>query len=488
MMHNTFAVIGAGPAGLYAADRLLRAIPDAHVDVFEKNPVPMGLVRNGVAPDHPNIKRVETVLDRILDNPRLRLFTNVHVGVGRGATADTGQKIDLTLSELRAGYTGIILATGSSHARKLAIPGSQATNFNNAVDFVSWYNSAPDAPRNWDLTTPIIAIVGGGNVALDVARMLLRSPEDLKKTDVAPSVIDRYVHSAVNEIHIFIRRGPAQAKWTPQQLRDLNSLADVTLNFSERDFQQCADELAEPGVGSLSRSQRALLHAMDRLRRIARNNSRIDPDVPTDPSERSSKHLSSAQDRQVFFHFYSQPVEAPTDDDGEVAGLITDRTHLDQHGHAIAERQNQKYWHLSAVYSAIGYLPDGLGPLPRDPETGALRNVDGRVLGADGSPLVGVYATGWAKRGARGLIADTQADARALASIVVSDLQDTTLSDPKNLLFDPITVLQERGIRYGDRQGWHRVEQAERQAGEEDGRTVAKIADRAKLVKISAAR
>ncbi len=484
-MHNVFAVIGAGPAGLYAADRILRTVHGSHVDVFEKNPVPMGLLRYGVAPDHPSIKRVQTSLDRILDNPRLRLFTGVHVGVGRGASSHADPHNDLTLSELRAGYTAVIIATGSSHGRRLVIPGSDAVNFHDAADFTAWYNSAPGAPTNWDLTTPIVAVIGGGNVALDVTRMLLCSPEELEKTDVAPSVINRYVHSAVSEVHVFVRRGPAQAKWDARQLRDLRSMPNITLNFDDRDFVQCADELEAPDAAQPDHSHKAVLRMMERLDRAERDDPGTDPDPAVDPA---AARLSSAQDRQVYFHFYSQPVEVPTDDDGEVTGLVTDRTHVDASGHAAPDGEDQRTWHLSAVYSAIGYQPDGLGSLPLEPATGALLNKDGRLVSPDGRIVRGVYATGWARRGARGLVADTQTDAHALGDLVAADVLANELPDPADPLFDPITVLRSRGVRYGGIDGWRRVEQAERQAGIASSRQKAKISDMDELERLSVAR
>ncbi len=502
MRNTAFAIIGAGPAGLYTADRLLKDIPGSRVDVFEKNPVPMGLVRNGIAPDHPASKRVGLVFDRILDNPRLRLFTNVRVGVGRGASSHADIQGDLTLSELRAGYTAVIIATGSSHARKLAIPGSDAVNFHNSDGFTAWYNSAPQARENWDLTTPIVAVIGGGNVALDVARMLLQTPDSLAQTDVAPQVIDQYVHNAVTEVHIFVRRGPAQARWIARQLRDIAALPSVTLNFDEQDFVQAAKELEAPGAAPLDRDQRAILHLTQHLARQSRDDAQTDSDEPVQPVS-SSKDPSSAQDRQVYFHFYNKPIEVPTDDDGEVTGLITDRTHIAPDGHVIADGEDQRLWHLSAVYSAIGYEPDGLGPMPRDPRTGALLNRDGRLIGPDHEIVRGVYAAGWAASGAQGFVPAQQADARRLAAVIAADLEGGEIGegavgrtsgnqesgeDTAIALFDPVAVLRSRGVDYGDLDGWHRVEQAEKDEGAARERRTAKIADPDELRRISAAR
>lgn len=480
-----FAVIGAGPSGLHAADRLVHAIAGARVDVFEKDPTPMGLVRYGIAPDHPAAARDQAALDRILDEPRIRLFTGVTVWVGRGASSHADEQGDLTLSELRAAYTAVIIATGALRSRPLAIAGTSAVNFHDSSDFTAWYNSVPGADGNWDLTTPIVAVIGGGNVALDVARMLLQSPDDLKKTAVAPNVIRDYLHSAVTEVHVFVRRGPAQVKWSAQQLRDLENLHDVTLNFDSRDFQQCKDELAESGT-PLDREQRAIVRVMERLHRKAQDATQIDPSLPTDPV--ASAKAVSPQDRQVYFHFYSEPLEMPTDEDGEVTGLLTRHVHLDGQGRPVpagdGQDGSQRLWHLSAVYSAIGYEIRGLGSLPRDPRTGALRNEDGRIASADGTPLAGLYATGWAKRGPRGLVADTLSDARELERVILSDLAKGALkaADPG---FDPATVLRSRGVRFGGISGWHRIEQAERELGSRDGRAAAKIADASRLAEIS---
>lgn len=517
-----FAIIGAGPSGVFAAERLLALFPAARIDIFEKNPVPMGLIRHGIAPDHPTAKRTEAVLDKILADSRIRLFTNVRVGIGRGASSHADQQGDLTLSELRAAYTAVVVATGASHSKQIRIPGSQASNFYRSSDFTGWYNSDPSASNGWDLTTPIVAVIGGGNVALDVTRMLLRSPEDLAATDVAPSVVDRYTHSAVTEVNVFVRRGPGQAKWSTQELRDLAALPNTTLNFDDRDFTQFHDECAQPGMPALDREQKAIVHAMERLNKRTRSNEKIDPDLPTDLSVQAEHRIVSAQDRQVYFHFYSQPVEVPVDADGEVQGLITEHTHVNPEGKAIADSDTNSdadsdsdldshhMWHLSAVYTAIGYKPALLGPLPADPTTGGLRTRDCRVIGPDSLPLAGVYATGWARRGARGLVPETRADARLLAQAISEDISSgvlsvasgesseessgTTSGTPSNAFeepsgassFDPAAVLRSRGVRFGDYVGWKRVEEAEKQLGAESGRQIAKIADSATLIRLSA--
>lgn len=501
-----FAIIGAGPSGVFAAERLLALFPAACIDIFEKNPVPMGLIRHGIAPDHPAAKRAETVLDKILADSRIRLFTNVRVGVGRGASSHADQQGDLTLSELRASYTAVVVATGASHSKQIRIPGSQASNFVGSSDFTGWYNSDPSASNGWDLTTPIVAVIGGGNVALDVARMLLRSPEDLTATDVAPSVIDRYTHSAVTEVHVFVRRGPGQAKWSTQELRDLAALPNTTLNFDDRDFTQFHDECEQPGMPVPDREQKAIVRAMERLNKRTRSNEKIDPDLPTDLSVQAEHRIVSAQDRQVYFHFYSQPVEVPVDEDGEVQGLITEHTHVTSEGKAVADADTHHMWHLSAIYTAIGYQPALLGPLPADPTTGGLRTRDCRVIGPDSLPLAGVYATGWARRGARGLVPETRTDARLLAQAISEDISSGVLSVPSEASsgessnesagvasgepsegthFDPAGVLRSRGVRFGDYAGWKRVEEAEKQLGAESGRKIAKIADAATLIRLA---
>ncbi|MBX9717335.1 MAG: FAD-dependent oxidoreductase, partial [Microbacteriaceae bacterium] len=220
------AIVGAGPAGIYAADILLkheRAF-DVSIDLFEQLPAPYGLVRYGVAPDHPRIKGIINALREVLDSGDIRIFGNVHYGT------------DMTIDDLRRHYHAVIFSTGAIRDAALDIPGIDALGSYGAADFVSWYDGHPDVPREWPLDASSVAVIGNGNVALDVARVLAKHPEDLLPTEIPDNVYQGLLASPVTDVHVFGRRGPMQVKFTPLELRELGELRDVDMVVHEEDF------------------------------------------------------------------------------------------------------------------------------------------------------------------------------------------------------------------------------------------------------------
>lgn len=221
MTQLRLAIVGAGPAGIYAADIILKAEKqfDVSIDLFDHLPAPYGLVRYGVAPDHPRIKGIITALRNVLDRGDIRLFGNVHFGR------------DLTLTDLKEHYHAVIFATGAVRDASLDIPGIDLPGSYGAADFVSWYDGHPDFPREWPLDHREVAVIGNGNVALDVARVLAKHAEDMRSTEIPVNVYEGLAASAVTDVHIFGRRGPAQVKFTPLELRELGELRDVDCSF-----------------------------------------------------------------------------------------------------------------------------------------------------------------------------------------------------------------------------------------------------------------
>jgi ferredoxin--NADP+ reductase len=221
------AIVGAGPAGIYAADILLKHERsfDVSVDLFERLPAPYGLVRYGVAPDHPRIKGIVSALREVLDSGSIRLFGNVNYGT------------DITLDDLKRHYNAVIFSTGAIKDQELDIPGIDLEGSYGAADFVSWYDGHPDVPRTWPLGAREVAVIGNGNVALDVARMLAKHPEDLLPTEVPDNVYQGLVESPITDVHVFGRRGPMQVKFTPLELRELGDMRDVDMIVHEEDFQ-----------------------------------------------------------------------------------------------------------------------------------------------------------------------------------------------------------------------------------------------------------
>ena len=218
------AVIGAGPAGIYASDILAKSDLDVSIDLFERLPAPYGLVRYGVAPDHPRIKQIIVALFRILQRGDIRLFANVEVGR------------DISVEELRQRYDAIIIATGADRDAKLDIKGVDLPQSYGAADFVSWYDGHPDYPRTWPLEARQVAVIGVGNVALDVARVLTKHLPEMITTDVPSNVAAQLAANPVEEVHVFGRRGPAQVKFTPLELRELGHVSNVDIIVSEEDF------------------------------------------------------------------------------------------------------------------------------------------------------------------------------------------------------------------------------------------------------------
>ena len=232
------AIVGAGPAGIYAADILLKAEKkfDVSIDLFEQLPAPYGLVRYGVAPDHPRIKGIITALRGVLDTGRIRLFGNVLYGH------------DITLADLKVHYNAVIFSTGAVRDADLDIPGINFDGSYGAAEFVSWYDGHPDVPRGWPLTAKEVAVIGNGNVALDVARILAKHANDLLPTDIPANVYEALAASPVTDVHIFGRRGPMQVKFTPLELRELGELRDVEIIVHDEDFDY--DEASTTAIAS----------------------------------------------------------------------------------------------------------------------------------------------------------------------------------------------------------------------------------------------
>ena len=290
------AIVGAGPAGIYAADILLKAERkfDVSIDLFEQLPAPYGLVRYGVAPDHPRIKGIITALRDVLDRGDIRLFGNVRFGE------------DITLDDLKKHYNAVIFATGAIRDTSLDIPGIDAVGSYGAADYVSWFDGHPDVPREWPLDAASVAVLGNGNVALDVSRMLAKHAEDLLVTEVPENVYEGLKASAVTDVHVFGRRGPAQVKFTPLELRELGELRDVDMVVYDEDFDY--DEASKDAVASNKQ-----VMVIDRILQSWRKRDSVN-------------NAGGTASRRLHLHFWARPVEVRTDDNGRVAALVYERT------------------------------------------------------------------------------------------------------------------------------------------------------------------
>ncbi|MEV4051202.1 FAD-dependent oxidoreductase [Amycolatopsis sp. NPDC049688] len=437
--------MGAGPAGIYAADILDKSDADVSIDLFERMPAPFGLIRYGVAPDHPRIKGIVTALEKVLSKPNVRLLGNIDYGT------------DIKLDELREFYDAVIFSTGASADRALDIPGIDLDGSYGAADFVSWYDGHPDVPRTWPLTASSVAVLGVGNVALDVARILAKTADELLTTDIPDNVYQGLRQSPVTDVHVFGRRGPAQAKFTPLELRELDHSPNVEVIVYPEDI-----EFDEGSIAALRASKQ------------------IDMVVKT--LQEWAIREPGTRPRRLHLHFFHSPVSV-LGSDGRVTGLRTERTELTGDG-SVRGTGEFHDWDVQAVYRAVGYLSSHLPELPFDHVAGVVPNQAGRVLDLDENQLPGVYVTGWIKRGPIGLIGHTKGDAAETIASLLADAD--TLTPPKYTSPDAILdFLGARGIPFTTWDGWGRLDAHEKALGSAAGRERIKVVEREEMTRVS---
>ncbi len=442
------AIVGAGPAGIYAADILLkheRAF-DVSIDLFEQLPAPYGLVRYGVAPDHPRIKGIINALRDVLDSGDIRIFGNVRYGV------------DLTLDDLKRHYNAVIFATGAVRDAALELPGIDAVGSYGAADFVSWFDGHPDVPREWPLEAESIAVIGNGNVALDVARMLVKHPSDLEPTEIPDNVLAGLRASPVTDVHVFGRRGPMQVKFTPLELRELGELRDVDMIVHDEDFDY--DEASQRAIESNKQ-----ITVIDRIF-----------------TQWRQRETGSAS-RRLHLHFYAKPLEIVTDDNGRVAAFRYERTEPDGQG-GVRGTGEVREVPVQSLYRAVGYFGSPLDGIPFDDRHGVIPNHEGQVLGDDNDVMPGVYATGWIKRGPVGLIGHTKSDAMETIQHLVTD-QASWWNPAEPEEQSVLDLLHSRGVLFTDLEGWHRLDAHEQQLGAARGRERIKVVPRDEMIRIS---
>ncbi|MFN3707473.1 FAD-dependent oxidoreductase [Microcella sp.] len=441
------AIVGAGPAGIYAADILLKHERsfDVSIDLFDRLPAPYGLVRYGVAPDHPRIKGIINALREVLDSGDIRVFGNVNYGT------------DITLDDLKRHYNAVIFATGAIKDADLTIPGIDLDGSYGAADFVSWYDGHPDVPREWPLDAQSVAVIGNGNVALDVARILAKHPQDLVPTEIPDNVHAGLEASPVTDVHVFGRRGPMQVKFTPLELRELGELNDVDMIVYDEDFDY--DDASKAAIQSNKQ-----LFVIDKVF-----------------SQWRARETGSAS-RRLHLHFYAKPVEV-LGSDGRVSAFRYERTRPDGAGGVVGTGEFREV-PVQAVYRAVGYFGSPLDGIPYDERHGVIPNHEGQVLADDNALMPGVYATGWIKRGPVGLIGHTKSDAMETIKHLVKD-QGSWWQPAEPDEQAVLDLLQSRGVLFTDLEGWHRLDAHERELGEARGRERIKVVPRDEMVRIS---
>ena len=443
------AIVGAGPAGIYAADILSKADVDVSIDLFERLPAPFGLVRYGVAPDHPRIKQIVVALQKVLSRGDIRLLSNVDYGT------------DLTLEDVRRFYDAVVFSTGAIRDAPLPLPGVDLEGCFGAADFVSWYDGHPDHPRHWPLEATSVAVLGAGNVALDVARMLAKHADDLLPTEIPQNVYDGLKASKATDVHVFARRGPAQAKFSPLELRELGHVRDVDVIVHPEDFE--FDE------GSM-----AAIQGSNQTKQVVKT-----------LTDWTLKEGDGTASRRLHLHFLHAPKEV-LGADGRVTGLRTERTRLTGDG-TVEGTGDLHDWDVQAVYRAVGYFGSPVPGLPFDDLAGVVPNHEGRVLTPEGEHLAGVYATGWIKRGPVGLIGHTKSDAsetiRHLVADVTAEGAQPTATDPEPDAV--LELLRGRGVDVLTWNDWEVLDAYERLLGEPHGRERVKVVSREDMVRYS---
>ena len=446
------AIIGAGPAGMYAADSIFgRAeLSNSRVDLFDRVPTPFGLVRYGVAPDHLSIRSVRDTLDRSLDNPGLRFFGGVEIGDGEGR---------IRLNTLRSLYDAVILTYGAATDRPLGIPGEDTPCSISATEFVRWYTGHPDTDPDAFVAllseARSVAILGVGNVAVDVARVLAKTRAELEHTDMPEHVLAALDGSGIEQIHLIGRRGPAEAAWTTKELRELGELHDTEVRVDPADLV-----LGPSSEQLLSESKVA-----------ARNMTVV---------KEWSKRGPDGRNRTLHVRFFARPVSIEGDGSG-IDTLTVERTRLTDEG-SVEGTGEMEVLDVDVVIRSVGYRGTALHDVPFDAERGIIPNDSGRVTD-QGTPVAGLYTAGWIKRGPSGIIGTNKKDAVQTVDALIADLAAGML--PRRVRDDDvITVLQTAHV---DVAGWRRIDAAERQLGASRSRERTTIHDRHEALSIGTA-
>lgn len=445
------AIIGAGPSGFYAAGSLIKdASLNVSVDMFDRLIAPHGLVRYGVAPDHQNIKSVSKIYERTAADPKVRYFGNVEYGK------------DITMDDLRAHYDQIIWAVGAQSDRRLGIPGEDLPNSMSATEFVAWYNGHPDYKElQPDLTCKGVVVVGVGNVAMDVARILAKSMDELNGTDIADHALEALSHSQVEDIYILARRGPAQVKFTNAEIRELGHLAIADAIVIEKELY--LDRISSKSIEGDTAAQKNIdyMHAYAQMG-------------------------ATGKPRRIHFRFLISPVEIIAGADGKIAGVRCEKNQLVPTDSGDTKAVGTGEFETIAagmVLRSVGYKGLPLPNVPTDSRSGIILNRDGRVVDATGAIVPGMYVVGWAKRGPTGVIGTNKPDAVETVNEMLADVE-TTFPAPEP---DPDAIvrkLQERGVQYVTEKDWLVIDAIEIQRGKAQNRPRSKIVSRAEMLEL----
>lgn len=441
------AIIGTGPSGFYAAEHLLKRHPEIEIDLFDRLPTPYGLVRGGVAPDHQKIKAVTRVYEKIAANPAVRFYGHVKIGT------------DLTRDDLLQHYHAVIYAVGAPNDRALGIPGEHLSGSHAATSFVGWYNGHPDyAGHSFDLSQPHVAVIGMGNVAVDVVRVLARTQEELKATDIAAHALEALATSRVTDIYMIGRRGPVQGAFTNPELKELGELAGADIVVRPEDLELDPGSAAMLASGE-DRSAEKNLHT---LREFA-------------------SRAPGSKSKRIHLRFLLSPLELTGHTGVEQIVLGVNRL-VPGNGDMKAEATGQtETLPAGLVFRSVGYLGAGLAGVPLDAKRGTIPHEHGRVQGSSWE-----YVVGWIKRGPSGVIGTNKPDAVESADLLLSDYAEDRLNHPAAPSRASLEArLAERGVEVVTWQDWLRIDAAEKERGAAVGRPRVKFTSIEEMLEVA---
>ena len=437
------AIIGSGPAGFYAAEALLRRTDTVvHVDMFDRLPTPYGLVRGGVAPDHQSIKAVTRVYEKTAARPTFRFLGNVCLGQ------------DLTVEDLRRHYHQIVYAVGNEDDRRLGIPGEGIARCTPATVFIGWYNGHPDYRHaKIDLSVPRVAVVGNGNVAIDAARILLRTPAELEKTDVAAHALEALRNSRVREVYILGRRGPEQASFTPPELKEFGEMEDVDPIVAPEELAGCM--IPEAAGNSQQEKNLKILQSF-------------------------AMRQHGEKTKKLHLRFLVSPKKLIANGDGNVAGLVIEKNRLEvqRDGTVSALGTGEtEVLNVGMVLSAIGFAATRIAGVPYDVKARVIANDDGRVVDpASRAVIANEYVVGWARTGPQGLIGTHKAASAHVVEHMIADGAGLEARElPEREAID--ALLRGRGVQIVSFGDWKRLDDVEVARGEWRGAPRDKIVD-----------
>jgi ferredoxin--NADP+ reductase len=434
------AVVGSGPAAFYAAGHLLASgDPPVEVDMIERLPTPWGLVRLGVAPDHPNLKTVSRAFEKIAERPGFRFLGNVEVGR------------DVSDEELRTRYDAVIYAVGAQTDRRLGIPGEDLAGSWAATELVAWYNGHPDYQElEFDLSGERAVVIGNGNVALDVARMLALTQEELAPTDATDASIASIVASGIREIVVLGRRGPVQAAWTSTELQEMGELAAADIVVDPEEL-----ELDPASEAELTASSNIVQRNFEILRGFA-----------------SRAHSGKRQ--TIRLRFRVSPIAILGDDRVEGVEVVYNRLEADERGRVRAVPTDEReVIRCGIVFRSVGYHGVALPGVPFDETSGTVPNEGGRVLDGRGAVIPGLYCAGWIKRGPTGVIGTNKKDATETVDLLLEDARSGKLPERVDGSVDEL--LADRGVDVVTYAGWGAIDAVEKARGGQEGRPRVKL-------------